>query len=125
MLKAGTDLSDKSIAELLAMDSKEFMMGPSKVEIAQVNAVDLEEIYKKQREIEKEIEKVIEEKDLDLFLLVVTDIINSNSEVLALGKASRNVEDAFNVQLAGNRALLEGVVSRKKQIVTNLGETFK
>ena len=42
MLKAGTDLSDKSIAELLAMDSKEFMMGPSKVEIAQVNAVDLE-----------------------------------------------------------------------------------
>lgn len=125
MLKAGTDLSDKSIAELLAMDSKEFMMGPSKVEIAQVNAVDLEEIYKKQSEIEKEIEKVIEEKDLDLFLLVVTDIINSNSEVLALGKASRNVEDAFNVQLAGNRALLEGVVSRKKQIVTNLGETFK
>lgn len=125
MLKAGTDLSDKSIAELLAMDSKEFMMGTSKVEIAQVNAVDLEEIYKKQREIEKEIEKVIEEKDLDLFLLVVTDIINSNSEVLALGKASRNVEDAFNVQLAGNRALLEGIVSRKKQIVTNLGETFK
>ncbi|MEI3612590.1 manganese-dependent inorganic pyrophosphatase [Pseudogracilibacillus sp. SO30301A] len=125
MLKAGTDLSDKSIAELLAMDSKEFMMGPSKVEIAQVNAVDLEEIYEKQGEIEKEIEKVIEEKDLDLFLLAVTDIINSNSEVLALGKASRNVEDAFNVQLAGNRALLKGVVSRKKQIVTNLGATFQ
>lgn len=125
MLKAGTDLSDKSIAELLAMDSKEFMMGPSKVEIAQVNAVDLEEIYEKQGEIEKEIEKIIEEKDLDLFLLAVTDIINSNSEVLALGKASRNVEDAFNVQLAGNRALLKGVVSRKKQIVTNLGATFQ
>lgn len=125
MLKAGTDLSDKSIAELLAMDSKEFMMGPSKVEIAQVNAVDLEEIYEKQGEIEKEIEKIIEEKDLDLFLLAVTDIINSNSEVLALGKASRNVEEAFNVQLAGNRALLEGVVSRKKQIVTNLGATFQ
>lgn len=125
MLKAGTDLSDKSVAELLAMDSKEFMMGPSKVEIAQVNAVDLEEVYEKQGEIEKEIEKIIEEKDLDLFLLAVTDIINSNSEVLALGKASRNVEEAFNVQLAGNRALLEGVVSRKKQIVTNLGATFQ
>ncbi|MEI3607168.1 manganese-dependent inorganic pyrophosphatase [Pseudogracilibacillus sp. SE30717A] len=125
MLKAGTDLSDKSIAELLAMDSKEFMMGPSKVEIAQVNAVDLEEIYEKQADLEKEIEKIIEDKKLDLFLLVVTDIINSNSEVLALGKASRNVEDAFSVQLAGNRALLEGVVSRKKQIVTNLGATFQ
>jgi len=125
MLKAGTDLSDKSIAELLAMDSKEFTMGSSKVEIAQVNAVDVEEIYQKQAELEKEMEKIIEEKNLDLFLLVVTDIINSNSEVLALGKAKNNVEDAFEVELAANRALLKGVVSRKKQIVTNLGATFQ
>lgn len=124
MLKAGTDLSDKSIRELLAMDAKEFTMGSSKVEIAQINAVDLEEVYLKQEEIETEIEHIIQTKDLDLFLLVVTDIINSNSEVLALGKASKNVEEAFEVQLAANRALLEGVVSRKKQIVTKLGATF-
>src|SRR5699024_12184825 len=67
---------------------------------------------------------IFEAKDLDLFLLAVTDILNSNSEVLALGKASENVEKAFDVQLAANRALLEGVVSRKKQIVTKLGATF-
>src|SRR5690625_3524617 len=88
MLKAGTDLSDKSIAELISMDAKEFTMGSSKVEIAQINAVDLEEIYERQEAFEAEIEKVISSKNLDLFLLVVTDIINSNSEVLALGKAS-------------------------------------
>ena len=125
MLKAGTDLSDKSIPELLSMDAKEFTMGNAKVEIAQINAVDIDAIYEQQAEIEKEIEKIIEEKDLDLFLLAVTDIINSNSEVLALGNASTNVEDAFKVQLEMNRALLKGVVSRKKQIVTNLEATFK
>lgn len=124
MLKAGTDLSDKTIAELLAMDAKEFGMGSSKVEIAQINAVDIAAIYEKQVELEKEIEKIVQAKELDLFLLVVTDIINSNSEVLAIGKASKNVEEAFQVQLAANRALLKGVVSRKKQIVTNLGATF-
>lgn len=125
MLKAGTDLSDKSTAELLSMDAKEFTMGDSKVEIAQINAVDIEEIYRDQEELEVEINRIIEEKDLDLFLLVVTDIIHSNSEVLALGKHSNNVEDAFKVELLANRALLKGVVSRKKQIVTKLGSTFQ
>ena len=124
MLKAGTDLSDKTVEELLSMDAKEFTMGEAKVEIAQINAVDIEEIYQEQDVIEAAVQKVIDEKDLDLFLLVVTDIINSNSEVLALGNSSKNVEDAFEVQLLANRALLEGVVSRKKQIVTKLGDTF-
>lgn len=124
MLKAGTDLSDKLVSELLAMDAKEFTMGDAKVEIAQINAVDIAEIYTQQEELEAEINKVIEERNLDLFLLVVTDIINSNSEVLALGNRSKHVEKAFEVELLANRALLAGVVSRKKQIVTKLGETF-
>lgn len=124
MLKAGTDLGDKTIPELLSMDAKEFTMGTAKVEIAQINAVDLESIYQKQAALETEMNKIIETKNLDLFLLVVTDIIHSNSEVLALGKANQNVEQAFEVKLAANRALLEGVVSRKKQIVTRLGATF-
>lgn len=124
MLKAGTDLSDKSVSELISMDAKEFKMGDAKVEIAQINAIDIEEVYTRQAEFEDEIMGVIKDKDLDLFLLAVTDILNSNSEVLALGNASKNVEKAFQVQLAANRALLEGVVSRKKQIVTKLGETF-
>jgi manganese-dependent inorganic pyrophosphatase len=124
MLKAGTDLDDKSVTELIAMDAKEFTMGSAKVEIAQINVVDIAAAYEKQTEFEAEIGNVIEHKGLDLFLLVITDILNSNSEVLALGNASGNVESAFQVQLVANRALLEGVVSRKKQIVTNLETTF-
>lgn len=124
MLKAGTDLSDKTVKELLTMDAKEFTMGNAKVEIAQVNAIDTEQLYENKDIIEKEIEKIISDKDLDLFLFVVTDILNSNSDVLALGQAKNNVEEAFNVELKENRAMLEGVVSRKKQIVTKLTETF-
>lgn len=124
MLKAGTDLGDKSIAELLSMDAKEFTMGAAKVEIAQINVVDIEAIYENQAEIEAEIHKIIAAKGLDLFLFVVTDILNSNSEVLALGAKSDHVEKAFGVTLVNNRALLEGVVSRKKQIVTSLEATF-
>src|SRR5699024_7897703 len=124
MLQAGADLSDKTTSELLSMDAKSFTMGGSNVEIAQVNAVDIKKVYESQEELEEEINNLIKTKNLSLFLLVVTDIINNDSEVLALGDGKNNVEKAFNVTLDNNRALLKGVVSRKKQIVTALTDEF-
>src|SRR5699024_2413061 len=108
MLEACTDLGGERRKELLTMYGKDFTFGDSEVMIAQINAIDVENVYARKLELEAEINKIIEEKDLDLFLLVVTDIINSNSDVLALGKAANNVEKAFEVELLANRALLEG-----------------
>lgn len=125
MLKAGADISDKTVKELITMDAKEFAMGNAKVEIAQVNAVDVNDIYKLYDELVNEITATVNEKGLDLFLFVATDILNNDSEVLAVGSAKDKVKTAFNVSLDENdRALLEGVVSRKKQIVTALTEQF-
>ncbi|MFC4798697.1 manganese-dependent inorganic pyrophosphatase [Neobacillus sp. GCM10023253] len=124
MLKAGADLSDKSVADLLTLDAKEFDMGGSKVEIAQVNAVDTAEVLVRKEELEAAISKKIDEKNLDLFLLVVTDILNNDSVGLALGSKAAAVEKAYNVTLDANTAMLRGVVSRKKQIVPVLTETF-
>lgn len=124
MLKTGADLSDKTIDELLTMDAKDFTMNGSNVEIAQVNTVDTAKVYEQQADLEAGINNIIKERNLDLFLFVVTDILNNDSEVLALGNAKGHVENAFDVSLENNRALLEGVVSRKKQIVTVLTDDF-
>ncbi|WP_152658075.1 manganese-dependent inorganic pyrophosphatase [Oceanobacillus sp. CFH 90083] len=125
MLKAGADISDKSVQDLITLDAKEFAMGDAKVEIAQVNAVDVSEIYEHHDELVSEITATVNEKGLDLFLFVATDILNNDSEVLAVGSAKDNVEKAFHATLdANDRALLKGVVSRKKQIVTALTEQF-
>lgn len=124
MLKAGANLGDKTIEQLIKMDSKEFSMGTSKVEVAQVNAVDVQEVFSRQGDLESALQKVIEEKSLDLFVFVVTDILNSDSTVLALGSAADAVEEAYNVKLENNTTLLKGVVSRKKQIVPVLTNIF-
>ncbi|MBO9131403.1 manganese-dependent inorganic pyrophosphatase [Bacillus sp. 165] len=124
MLKAGADLSDKTIEQLISLDAKEFQMGGSKVEIAQVNAVDTNDVLGRQAEVEAALNKVITDKNLDLFLLVVTDILNNDSVALALGAAANVVEKAYNVTLTNNTAVLKGVVSRKKQIVPVLTDTF-
>ncbi|MCY8519318.1 manganese-dependent inorganic pyrophosphatase [Bacillus atrophaeus] len=124
MLKAGADLSKKTVEELITLDAKEFNLGGKKVEIAQVNTVDIEDVKKRQSELEAALSKVIAEKNLDLFLLVITDILENDSLALAIGDQTDKVEKAFNVSLENNTALLKGVVSRKKQVVPVLTDAI-
>ncbi len=124
MLRAGASVAQKSVAELVSLDSKEFSMSGAKVEIAQVNAVDVDEVLSRQSELESALQEIIDDKGLDLFLFVVTDILNSDSVGLALGPRAAVVESAYAVALENNRADLKGVVSRKSQVVPVLTETF-
>ena len=55
-------------------------------------------------------------------MLLITDIVNSNSQVIALGKRADLVEKSYGVKLENNTALLKGVVSRKKQVVPIMTE---
>ncbi|KYG33582.1 manganese-dependent inorganic pyrophosphatase [Alkalihalobacillus trypoxylicola] len=124
MLKAGADTTTKTVQQLITIDAKEFSMGEFKVEVAQVNTVDTNEVIARQAEIEPVLTELIADKKLDLFVLVVTDILENNSVVLALGSQAPAVEKAFNVTLDNSTALLNGVVSRKKQIVPPLTEAL-
>ncbi|MCS0790048.1 manganese-dependent inorganic pyrophosphatase [Cytobacillus firmus] len=124
MLKAGADLSKKSVKELISLDAKEFQMGSYKTEIAQVNAVDLNDVLCRQEELEAAITENINNKELDLFVFVLTDILNNDSVAISLGKEAAAVEKAYDVTLENNSAVLKGVVSRKKQIVPPLTNVF-
>ena len=124
LLKAGASLLDRSIPQILSTDSKEFSMGSAKVEIAQVTAVDVDDVLARQDEVEAVLRDIIAAKGLDLFLFVVTDILNNDSVAVAMGPQASVVETAYGVTLENNRALLAGVVSRKLQIVPVLTETF-
>ena len=120
MLKAGTDLGDFSEEELIHLDAKSLDKNGEKFVIAQVNTVSIEDVLKRQKDLEEAINKEIEKEGLELFILAITDILNSNSEIIALGKRVDAVEKAFNIKLINNRAFLEGVVSRKKQLLPNV-----
>ena len=117
MLKAGTDLDDFSEEELINLDAKSLDKNGTKFVIAQVNTVSIEDVLKRQEKLETVINKEIEEKELSLFVFSITDILNSNTEIVALGSKANVVEKAFDKKLDNNRAFLEGVVSRKKQLL--------
>lgn len=124
MLRAGANVAETSVAELISTDSKEFSMAGAKVEIAQVNVVDVDDVLSRQAELATVMRNVIDAKGLDLFLFVVTDILTSNSVGVALGPRAVAVEQAFGVTLEDHRAHLDGVVSRKLQVVPRLTQTF-
>ncbi|TDM00708.1 manganese-dependent inorganic pyrophosphatase [Macrococcus carouselicus] len=124
MLKAGASTADKTAEELLNIDAKSFSMGEKEVRVAQVNTVDIDEVFARQEELENAINAETAQNGYDLFVLVVTDIINSDSRILALGQEQEAVNKAFNVALDKNTALLKGVVSRKKQVVPQLTDVL-
>jgi manganese-dependent inorganic pyrophosphatase len=117
MLKAGADLSQKTIPELISLDAKEFAMGDYRIEIAQVNTVDANDVLSRKAEVEAAMAVKMLDKELDLFVFAITNILTNDSEALVVGKKTDLFEQAFNVKLVGGLATLPGVVSRKKQIV--------
>lgn len=124
MLKAGTDISDKSAADILNDDAKTFPMGTDTVRIGQVNVVDVNDILVRKNDIIEIMREETRENDYSLYILLVTDIIENNSIAIVDGPAYRQFEMAFNKPIQMNTVVLEGIVSRKKQVVPPLNDIF-
>ncbi|MBC1612335.1 manganese-dependent inorganic pyrophosphatase [Listeria welshimeri] len=123
MLKAGADVSKKTVAELL-LDAKEFNMNGNKVEIAQINVVDVNDVLNRRSEVEALMTQNVVDKGLDLYLFVITNILTNDSIGISIGSKTAVVEEAYGIKFVENQAPLKGVVSRKKQVVPILTDTF-
>ena len=106
----------------MSLDAKEIDLKDVKSVINQVNTASIEEVMEMKDDLEKGMQKIIDEKGLDLFLLLITDIVNSDSQAIVLGNRADLVEKSYGVTLENNTALLKGIVSRKKQVVPILTE---
>jgi len=124
MLKAGTDISEKTAKEILNDDAKSFEMGAEHVRIGQVNVVETSDILERKDEILEVMREEIEENDYGLYVLLVTNIIENSSTAIVSGSGYRQFEMAFDKPIQLNTVELEGIVSRKKQVVPPLTDIF-
>lgn len=126
MLKAGTNLAAKSDLDIVEGDAKSFNMGGLTVRIGQVNTVDLNEIYARQADLTATMQQEATKHQYDLFLLIATNILDSDSTGFAVGTGLDKLEAAFGTKFdADHRLALPGVVSRKKQVVPPLQKAFE
>lgn len=120
MLKAGTNLDGYTAEEIINTDSKPFDKNGMKFVISQVNSADVDSVLEKQKELETAIENEILLNNLDCYVFMVTDILNASSKAIVLGNRRDVFEKAYNTKLFNNTAILEGVVSRKKQVLPKM-----
>ncbi len=125
MLKAGTDLGNKTDYELLNMDMKVFDIEGNKIGVAQVNTVNEAELLEKKVSLISEINSIIEEEGLKFFVFIITNILSNDSVGIVLGEGTEVVEKAFNEKISDNLITLKGVVSRKKQVIPPLTKAIQ
>ena len=112
--------ADKSAETLLKTDFKEFHIADHRIGISQITTMDSEQMLLRKDELLPEMEKLKKEKQYDMVLLMITDVLREGTELVFLGD-KEIIRQAFNISgIDDDRVFLKGVVSRKKQMVPAL-----
>ena len=120
MLVAGSNLKEMPPSEIIATDRKLFTMGAYKIGVSQINTGDFRGIFDKLDGVLQEMNRLCTEESLDLAILMVTDIILGGTELIIAGEAKNLAQLAFGFQPGEFSKYMNGVFSRKKQIVPPL-----
>ncbi len=107
--------------DIATNDLKAFQFGATKVGIGQIEVGDKAMVLARKADIVAAMEHHHVDHGFDLLLLMVTDIVQEGTELLAVGQ-TRAVERAFGMPLQDHSIYLPGVLSRKKQIVPSLAD---
>lgn len=122
--KAGLDPT-LSIKEFILRDIKEYNFSGKKIGIGQIELVGIiKEFLEKREEILEKAKEIKQENNYDCLILAVTDIIKEGSEMFVIGEEEK-IESVFNQKLENGSFWVNGLLSRKKQIVPALENIFK
>ncbi|AEK19110.1 manganese-dependent inorganic pyrophosphatase [Methanococcus maripaludis] len=123
MLTAKSTVGKMTSEEILHIDYKPFDMSGKKVGIGQAEVIDMSEVASKKEAIQNLIDEMIEKEGYDMVLFIVTDIMKEGSEVLVAGNKYA-FETAFELKLDGKSVFIDGLMSRKKQVVPPLEKYY-
>lgn len=125
MFRAGSDFKNKTPEEIFYQDFKMFHTDAAEFGVAQVSAMSGEELDKLKEQLKPVMEQVLGEKKLDMVYVMLTDILEESSRMIYAGKdAGKILAAAFYQKEEEDGILLEGIVSRKKQLIPTLMNTI-
>ena len=124
MFKVKSAVEGTPIRELVFRDYKDFNMSGKGVGVGQLELVDLSIVDGIKADFEKDIQELKKEKGHHSVFLMLTDIMKEGTELLIASDDESVVQKAFGVAPADSKAWLQGVMSRKKEIVPNLEKAF-
>ncbi len=124
MFKVKSAVEGTPVRELVFRDYKDFDMSGKGVGIGQLELVDLSIVDGVKADLAADIAALKQEKGHHSVFLMLTDIMKEGTELLIASDDASVVEKAFGVTPSDGKAWLDGVMSRKKQIVPNFEKAF-
>ena len=127
MFRAGSNLSKRTPEQILHQDFKRFNAGKLTFAVGQITSMAADELEEIKGRIMSDLEKEPAAGGFDMVFFMLTNIVRESSEVLFAGDGAQNaLESAFGKKSEnGNSVTLEGVVSRKKQLLPNIVEALQ
>lgn len=124
MFKAGTSLTGQTPQELLSQDFKAFTINDYKIGISQVFTMDSESLEDMRDDLIDLMEERAREYGYSIFMLMLTNIFEQASEIVAVGQEKNYAAQAFDERLVNDSFYAPGVLSRKKQVVPPITNTL-
>lgn len=125
MLRAGAGIGDKTPAEIVKTDLKEFTIGDYRVIVSQISVMDPQEVLALEPQLLEAMKKNCENEGVDLDLMMITDILDETTYLLYVGAPKTLIGEAFHRDTSGTHIVLPNTLSRKKQIIPALSESVK
>lgn len=124
MFKAGSNLKDKAPEEIFYQDYKKFIAeGDIMFGVGQISSMDEDELGEIKKKLEPFMVSECGRHGVTRVYFMLTSIMNRSTELLFYGEGSREMaESAFGMEAKDGSLYLEGVVSRKKQLIPALME---
>ena len=133
MFSAASDLKQKTDREIFYQDFKTFTAGDIHFGVSQVSSLNEEELLSLKPRLFHFAKEALGEENLDMAFVMVTNILKQDTLLLAVGhRADSLIQNAFLLEpkkesfdfsgeeIEGFTAVLENVVSRKKQLIPPL-----
>lgn len=116
-------MSRKNTRDLLFSDYKEFHIAGYNLAVAQVICIDSAGMLARKEEFLREMEQIKREKNYNMILLMLTDVLLEGTQLLFLGD-HEIISQAFDVIPKDNTVFLPRVMSRKKQVIPSLSDLW-
>ena len=124
MFTVKSSVQGTPVRDLVLRDFKDFNMKDNIVGIGQLEVIDLALFNEMKADLHADLQAVKEEGNRHTVMLLLTDIMQEGSELLVVSDDTSIVEQAYNMRLVDGKVWLPGVMSRKKQVVPPLQDTF-
>ncbi len=124
LLHASIHIEDRTAADLIAADFKEFLIDGKKLGISQMMVLECKDIDLREEELLAELERIRASGGYDLTALLVTNPLSALHERVLLTGETWIVEKAFNVKVEGGACIIPRVMSRKKDFIPAIGQVL-